>query len=45
MKKFKDLPKKERAREKPVEKGAHSLNDRDLLVVILDKGAKVCTMQ
>ncbi|MCK4311404.1 MAG: DNA repair protein RadC [Candidatus Cloacimonetes bacterium] len=40
MKKIKDLPKKERPREKLLEKGAHSLNDKELLAVILGKGTQ-----
>ncbi|MCD4796615.1 MAG: DNA repair protein RadC [Candidatus Cloacimonetes bacterium] len=40
MKKIKDLPKKERPREKLFEKGAHSLNDKELLAVILGKGTQ-----
>ena len=40
MKKIKDLPKKERPREKLLKKGAHSLNDKELLAVILGKGTQ-----
>ncbi len=40
MRKIKDLPKKERPREKLLEKGSHSLNDKELLAVILGKGTQ-----
>jgi len=40
MKKIKELPKNERPREKLLEKGSHSLNDKELLAVILGKGTQ-----
>ena len=40
MKTIKELPEKERPREKLLEKGAHSLKDKELLAVILDKGTQ-----
>lgn len=40
MKKIKDLPKKERPREKLLEKGAKSLSDQELLAVILGRGTQ-----
>ena len=40
MKKIKDLPKKERPREKLLEKGARTLSDQELLAVILGRGTQ-----
>lgn len=40
MKKIKDLPKKERPREKLLEKGAKTLSDQELLAVILGRGTQ-----
>ncbi|MBI4650275.1 DNA repair protein RadC [Candidatus Desantisbacteria bacterium] len=40
MKKIKDLPTKERPREKLLEKGAEALSDQELLAIILGKGSK-----
>lgn len=40
MKKIKDLPKKERPREKLLEKGAKILSDQELLAVILGRGTQ-----
>ncbi len=40
MKKIKDLPKKDRPRERLIEKGAKHLSDQELLAVILGKGTQ-----
>lgn len=40
MKKIKDLPKKERPREKLLEKGVRTLSDQELLAVILGRGTQ-----
>lgn len=40
MKKIKELPKKERPREKLLEKGAKTLSDQELLAVILGRGTQ-----
>ena len=40
MKKIKDLPKKERPREKLLEKGARTLSDQELLAVTPASPAK-----
>ena len=40
MKRIKDLPKKERPREKLLEKGAKTLSDQELLAVILGRGTQ-----
>jgi DNA repair protein RadC len=40
MKKIKDLPKKERPREKLLENGAKTLSDQELLAIILGKGTQ-----
>jgi len=40
MKKIKDLPKKDRPREKLLEKGAGTLSDQELLAVILGRGTQ-----
>jgi DNA repair protein RadC len=40
MKKIKDLPKKERPREKLLEKGAKTLSDQELLAVMLGRGTQ-----
>ncbi len=40
MKKIKDLPKKERPREKLLEKGARTLSDQELLAVMLGRGTQ-----
>ena len=40
MKKVKDLPAKERPREKLLERGSKSLTDEELLAVILGKGTQ-----
>ncbi len=40
MKKIKDLPKKERPREKLLEKGVRTLSDQELLAVILGRGTR-----
>jgi len=40
MKKIKDLPKKDRPREKLLEKGARALSDQELLAVILGRGTQ-----
>ncbi len=40
MKKIKDLPKKDRPREKLLEKGARNLSDQELLAVILGRGTQ-----
>jgi len=40
MKKIKDLPKKDRPREKLLEKGAGTLSDQELLAVMLGRGTQ-----
>jgi DNA repair protein RadC len=40
MKKIKDLPKKDRPREKLLEKGAGTLSDQELLAIILGRGTQ-----
>ncbi|MFH2091312.1 MAG: DNA repair protein RadC [Pseudomonadota bacterium] len=40
MKKIKDLPQKERPREKLLEKGARTLSDQELLAVMLGRGTQ-----
>jgi len=40
MKKIKDLPTKDRPREKRLRKGAGALSDRELLMIILGRGTK-----
>jgi DNA repair protein RadC len=40
MKKIKDLPKKDRPREKLLEKGARTLSDQELLAIILGRGTQ-----
>jgi len=40
MKKIKDLPTKDRPREKLLRKGAGALSDRELLMIILGRGTK-----
>ncbi|MBU3951993.1 MAG: DNA repair protein RadC [Proteobacteria bacterium] len=40
MKKIKEMPKKERPREKLMEKGAKTLSDQELLAVILGRGTQ-----
>jgi len=40
MKKIKDLPKKDRPRERLLEKGARTLSDQELLAVILGRGTQ-----
>lgn len=40
MKKIKDLPSKDRPREKLLRKGAGALSDRELLIIILGRGTK-----
>jgi len=40
MKKIKDLPKKERPREKLLGKGSKTLSDQELLAVILGRGTQ-----